>query len=334
MPSGQPDLCFPEMRAAFLTHLAAEKRASPHTVRNYAAALSRFGVFAGAAALGRRELEQLETADFRAFLASRKADGVKAATLNLELSALRAFFRFAKRRAGVDNDAIAAMRGAKRKPPLPRPLSEDDARAVIALPRVSGEEAWVALRDDALLTLLWGAGLRIAEALSLRWTDAPFGETLRVIGKGGKMREVPVLAAVRDAVEAYRAACPHQDGPLFFAVRGGPLSPRLAQRAMEKRRTIMALDPSATPHALRHSFATHLLAHGADLRAVQELLGHASISATQRYTKIETSRLIAVYDRAHPRARAQNDLQEHLKSGRGRGVAVSRKKAKAVPRSR
>lgn len=303
MPRRKPDASFADIRAAFLQHLEAEKRASPHTLRNYGAALERFGAHFGSETLDASALGKLEPADFRTFLANRKAEGVKAATLNLELSALRAFFRFARRRAAVDNDAIVAMRGAKRKTPLPRPLNEEDARAVTVHARVKGEPSWTALRDDALLTLLWGGGLRIAEALSLRWSDAPFGAIFRVVGKGGKAREVPVLDIVRDAVEAYRAACPHQGGPLFYAVRGGPLSARLAQRAMEKRRKSLDLDVSATPHALRHSFATHLLAHGADLRAVQELLGHASIAATQRYTKIEASRLIAVYEGAHPRAR-------------------------------
>jgi integrase/recombinase XerC len=303
MSRRRPNESFAGICAAFFQHLAAEKRASPYTVRNYRAALERFGAHLGAATLDPLALERLESADFRNFLASRKEEGVKAATLNLELSALRAFFRFAKRRAAIDNDAIVAMRGAKRRAPLPRPLSEEDARAVIASPRGQREPQWIVLRDDALFTLLWGGGLRIAEALSLRWADAPFGATLRVLGKGGRAREVPVLDPVRAAVEAYRTACPYQDGPLFYAVRGGPLSARIAQRAMARRRKIQGLDPSATPHALRHSFATHLLAHGADLRAVQELLGHASIAATQRYTKIEASKLIAVYEDAHPRAR-------------------------------
>ncbi len=303
MPRPAHDESFAAIRSAFLQHLAAEKRVSPHTLRNYGAALDRFAAFFGAEDLDAASLKDLETRDFRAFLASRKAEGVTAPTLNLDLSALRAFFRFAKRRAGVDNDAIASMRGAKAKPRLPRPLSQPDAQSLIE--DIAAEDAvlWVKLRDRALMTLLWGAGLRIAEALSLKWTDAPFGETLRLRGKGGRMRDVPVLAAVRDAVEEYRNTCPFQGGPLFYGARGGPLSPRLAQRTMEAARRMLNLDPSATPHALRHSFATHLLAAGADLRAVQELLGHASIAATQRYTQIETSRLLAVYENAHPRAR-------------------------------
>lgn len=299
-----PGSDFAAIRGAFMQHLAAEKRASRYTLRNYAAALDRFGAFCGTADLDAKALTQLETRDFRTFLASRKAEGVSAATLNLELSALRAFFRFARRRAGVDNDAIAAMRGAKSRPKLPRPLTATDATALLerAETEPSAARRWIKLRDRALFTLLWGGGLRIAEALSLKWNDAPLGETLRIVGKGGKMREVPVLAEVRKAVEYYRAACPHKGGPLFYAIRGGALSPRLAQRAMEKVRRALKLDDSATPHALRHSFATHLLAAGADLRAVQELLGHASIAATQRYTKIETSRMLAVYEAAHPRA--------------------------------
>lgn len=304
MPRSAHFETFTAIRAAFLQHLAAERRASRYTLRNYGATLERFGAHLGEDGLDARALEALETSAFRAFLASRKAQGVGAATMNLDLAALRSFFRFARRRAGVDNDAIATMRGARAKPRLPRPLSEPDARRLLAAPASSpGEtELWIKSRDGALLTLLWGAGLRISEALSLRWNDAPFGEVLRVLGKGGKMREIPVLGAVRDTVEAYRALCPFQGGPLFYAVRGGPLSARHAQRAMEAWRRTLDLDASATPHALRHSFATHLLAGGADLRSVQELLGHSSIAATQRYTKIETSQLLAVYAAAHPRA--------------------------------
>ena len=293
---------FAALRDAFLQHLAAERRASRYTVRNYEASLRRFAGHSGAPGL--EALMALEARDIRAFLAARKAEGVAPETLALDLSALRAFFRFLRRREGVGNDAVAALRGPKRKQKLPRPLAVADAEEVIDDARTRDDAAppWIKMRDAALFTLLWGAGLRLSEALALRWTDAPLGERLRVLGKGGKHRDVPVIAEVRDAVEAYRAACPYGSGPLFFATRGGPLGPRSAQRAMETVRGRLMLPATATPHALRHSFATHLLAAGADLRAVQELLGHASIVATQRYTRIEESRLLDVYEKAHPRA--------------------------------
>ncbi|MBY0421057.1 MAG: tyrosine recombinase XerC [Parvularculaceae bacterium] len=290
------------MRAEFLRHLAAERRASVYTSRNYGATLERFAALTGP--LDARGLEALEPADFRRFLAARKADGVGPETLALDLSALRAFFRFLRRRHAVENDAVAAMRGARKRVRLPRPVSPDDAeRLIAAAARDGAEPRWTDLRDAALFTLLWGAGLRIAEALALRWADAPFGQRLRIRGKGGKSREAPVIDEVREAVERYRAVCPFEGGPLFYGARGGPLSPRLAQSAMQALRMKLGLPDSATPHALRHSFATHLLAAGADLRAVQELLGHASIAATQRYTRIEDARLLAVYESAHPRSR-------------------------------
>lgn len=295
------------LAAAFLSHLKAERRASPYTLRNYAAALERFAAFLAVHLGGRptrAALARLETRDFRAWLAARRAEGLDAASLRLDLSAIRAFFRYLRKREGIDNDAIAALRGPKLKERLPRPVSEVDARALIDA-ALKNAPAWIAARDAALFTLLYGAGLRISEALFLRWGDAPFGERLRILGKGAKTRETPVLPVVREAVEAYRAVCPfggEADDPLFFAMRGGPLSPRLAQRAMETHRRALGLPDSATPHALRHAFATHLLAAGADLRAIQELLGHASIAATQRYTKIDAERLLSVYEAAHPRA--------------------------------
>jgi len=301
------DKAMGEAARAFLAHLKAEKRASVYTVRNYGAALERFEAFL-MDHLGARPtlrlLPNLETRDFRSFLAARRAEGLTAASLKLDLSAIRSFFVFLHKREGIENDAISALRGPKSKERLPRPVSEVDARALID---AAGNEAasWVAARDAAIFTLLYGAGLRISEALSLRWRDAPFGERLRVLGKGAKTREAPVLSVVRDSVETYRAICPYggdEDDPLFFSVRGKPLSPRLVQRSMETHRKALGLPDSATPHALRHAFATHLLSAGGDLRAIQELLGHASIAATQRYTKVDAERLLSVYDSAHPRA--------------------------------
>lgn len=293
---------------AFLTHLKAERRASPYTARNYGATLERFLAFLityGGGAPSLADLARLDARAFRSFLAARKANGLGGASLRLELSALRAFFAYLRRRENIDNDAIAALRGPKMKERLPRPVSAADAEALIEAAGAGDAPAWIKARDIALFTLLYGAGLRISEALSLRWVDAPLGERLRIIGKGSKARDVPVLKPVRDALAAYCAACPYPreaETPLFFSVRGRALSPRLAQKAMEKYRIRLGLPDSATPHALRHAFATHLLAAGGDLRAIQELLGHASIAATQRYTKVDPTRILSIYESAHPRA--------------------------------
>ncbi len=291
----------------FLAHLKAERRASVHTIRNYGSALERLEAFL-TDHLGRRpttvSLVRLETRDFRSFLAARRAEGLTAASLKLDLSAIRSFFAFLRKREGIENDAISALRGPKLKERLPRPVSQVDAAALI---EAAGQNApdWVAARDAAIFTLLYGAGLRISEALSLRWGDAPLGDRLRVLGKGAKTREAPVLPVIRESVEAYRRLCPYggdADDPLFFSVRGKPLSARLVQRSMADHRRALGLPESATPHALRHAFATHLLSAGGDLRAIQELLGHSSIAATQRYTKVDAERLLSVYDSAHPRA--------------------------------
>ena len=299
-------------RARFDRYLRTEKRASAYTMRNYGATLERFDAFLAAYRGEAADLEalgRLEMRDFRAFLAERRREGLAPPSLKLELSALKSFYRFLRRRAGVENDAIDAMRGPRMKERLPRPVSAADAKALIeraASTRPSLRAApWEQARDAALFTLLYGAGLRISEALSLKRRDAPLPETLRITGKGGKTRAAPLIPAVREAVEAYIRACPYSgepEGPLFYASRGKPLSPALAQRAMRRLRGALGLPDSATPHALRHAFATHLLAAGGDLRAVQELLGHASLAATQRYTKVDAQSLLRVYDKAHPRA--------------------------------
>ncbi|MBI1365677.1 MAG: tyrosine-type recombinase/integrase [Alphaproteobacteria bacterium] len=296
------------LEARFLSFLAAEKRASRYTVRNYGAALERFGAFLAAhlgGAPDARALARLEARDFRAFLAARRAEGLDAATLKLDLSALRAFFSYLRRREDIENDAISAVRGPKLKERLPRPLSAGDADALIARAGEGEAAPWIRARDVALFTLLYGAGLRISEALSLKQGDAPFGERLRILGKGGKTRDVPVIPVVREAASAYQRLCPFgaaSEDPLFYSVRGKPLSARLAQETMARHRRALGLADSATPHALRHAFATQLLAGGGDLRAIQELLGHSSIAATQRYTKVDAEHLLAVYDAAHPRA--------------------------------
>ena len=222
---------------------------------------------------------------------------------------MKTFYAFLRKRADVDNDAIAVMRGPKAKERLPRPVNEADVEALIAaagaMMTTTRKENWEQARDAALITLLYGAGLRISEALSLRWGDAPLAETLRIKGKGAKTRAVPIVPAARDAVEAYMALCPYggeAGDPLFFSTRGKPLSATLAQRTMAKLRAALSLPDSATPHALRHAFATHLLSAGGDLRAIQELLGHSSLAATQRYTKIDRDSLLRTFDKAHPRA--------------------------------
>ncbi len=293
---------------AFLQHLGAERRASRHTIRNYAAALRDFEAFARGhlgKAPSRADLERFELKDFRAFLAKRRAEGLGAASLKVELSALKSFFRFIERREGVANDAIAAMRGPKLKPKLPRPVDAENAEKILSLADAS-REAWIGARDDALFTLLYGAGLRISEALSLQRDQAPVGDRLRILGKGGKERIVPVLPAARAAIADYIRLCPHDPGPeapLFLSVRGKPLNPRIVQGEMKRRVKLLGLPDSATPHALRHAFATQLLAAGGDLRSIQELLGHASIAATQRYTKVDEAALLSAHRAAHPRAR-------------------------------
>ncbi|HSF95254.1 MAG TPA: tyrosine-type recombinase/integrase, partial [Thermohalobaculum sp.] len=219
------------------------------------------------------------------------------------------FHKWLDEAEGVDCAAIHVVRSPKQSARLPRPVPEDGARAIVAA--VSADaEPWIAARDQAALTLIWGSGLRISEALGLKQRDAPLAEVIRVTGKGAKQREVPVLPAARQAVELYRSLCPHAPGrtdALFLGARGGPLNPRLLQKAMAAARMALGLPASATPHALRHSFATQLLAAGGDLRAIQELLGHASLSTTQVYTSVDEARLMEVYEKAHPRGRTRQD---------------------------
>ena len=298
---------------AWIAYLAQERRASPRTLESY-----RHGVAAYLDFLERhrggfldvKDLGEISAADVRAFLAMRRqgADGKGLAprSLSQNLSAVRAFHQWLDRRLGVTNDAVALVRGPKIKPTVPRPVSEDQARGLL---REAGEDAalepWEAARDAAVLTLLYGCGLRISEALSLTRADAPLGETLRITGKGGKTRIAPVLPAVRHAVDDYVRQAPFAlspDSPLFRAKRGGALSPRHMQATMSKLRGALGLPDRATPHALRHSFATHLLGAGADLRSIQELLGHASLSTTQKYTAVDAAGLLAAYAKAHPRA--------------------------------
>jgi integrase/recombinase XerC len=296
-----------EARAAFLEWLDKERRASPHTLEAYGADLAdllgfltrHLGAEPDVKAIG-----ALRPADLRSFLAFRAEKGDGASTRARKLAAIRSFLRFLARHHGIRPDAIAGLRGPRLKPPAPRALREAEAREVITQVGSVENSSLLALRDQALFTLLYGCGLRISEALALDVRDAPrAGTGLRVLGKGGKQRLVPVLPAVEAAVLAYLAARggPQPEAPLFLGARGGRLDPAIAQKALRDYRRLAGLPEHATPHALRHSFATHLLGAGADLRAIQELLGHASLSTTQRYTSVDAARLLETWQKAHPR---------------------------------
>ena len=295
--------------------LTGERRASPHTVAAYGRDLALFLDFVTEhvgelPSLG--AFDRLSPADFRAYLARRVQRHADRGSLARGLSVLRGFVRFLHRRGLASTSALAALRSPRLRASVPKPLTVDDATAAVYIVGDFATGGWQGKRDIAILTLLYGCGLRLSEALGLRRGEAPLSEMLVVTGKGQKQRLLPVLPAVRAAVADYLAVCPHAlttDGPLFVGVRGGPLNPRIVQRQMEAVRGHLGLPESATPHALRHSFATHLLGAGGDLRAIQELLGHASLSTTQRYTAVETERLLAIYDAAHPRARLARDDQ-------------------------
>lgn len=254
---------------------------------------------------GMQAIGKLATADMRAWMAHERGRGLGARSLARALSAVKGFARYLADRGGIDPVTILSMRAPRYQAKLPRPLPEAAARAVLDRAGTLSDEPWIAARDTAVVTLLYGAGLRISEALSLRGRDAPLPDALRITGKGGRERIVPILPALARAVEEYRALCPHHltdDGPLFRGLRGGSLNPRLVQKAVEQLRLQLGLPATATPHALRHSFATHLLAAGGDLRTIQALLGHASLSTTQAYTVVDTAQLMDIYERSHPRA--------------------------------
>jgi integrase/recombinase XerC len=300
-----------EALAAWLAYLTNERRASPRTVRAYGDGVGAYLDFLDRHLGGPTSLAALGTltaGDVRAYLAFRRSGerALSPRSVSQALSAIRAFHRWLDRRLGVPDTALALVRGPRLKQGAPRPVSEDAARSLIDLAGSDPDrEDWELARDEAVVTLLWGCGLRISEALSLKRADAPLPETLRVTGKGGKTRLVPVLPVVREAVDVYLAELPlplAPDAPLFRAKRGGAYSPRHAQALMQRLRGQLGLPASATPHALRHSFATHLLGAGADLRAIQELLGHASLSTTQRYADVDAAGLLAVYAKAHPHA--------------------------------
>jgi integrase/recombinase XerC len=290
--------------------LALERRASDHTCEAYVRDLRAFLQFL-AHHLGDSvridDLRGLRAADFRAYLAHRRANGLSVSSRARALSAIRGFFAHLHRTGTLVNEAIGGVRAPKLSHGVPKPVSESAALAMLAEVAVAGTRPWVAVRDVAILTMLYGSGLRISEALGLNCADVPErgGDSLIVSGKGGKERLTPLLPAVAEAIAAYQAVCPHPRGrrdPLFVGVRGGRLDPGIVQATVRRLRVSLGLPDTATPHALRHSFATHLLARGGDLRTIQELLGHQSLSTTQRYTEVESGHLLKVYGAAHPRA--------------------------------
>lgn len=293
-------------RAAILQawhdHLAHARRRSPHTVRAYVATAGRL-----IDALGEYEwdrLARLDAAALRKQLASRRADGLTNISTARELSALKAFLAFARDRAGIAEGMAPRLRGPRVKKGIPRPVTPDEAINLAAAVHDDASIDWIGARDRAVLLLLYGSGLRIAEALSLTGAAIPLGDSLAVTGKGNKQRIVPILPLVKAAIADYLAQSPwplEADKALFRGAKGGPLSATLVQKAVARARGVLGLPESATPHALRHSFATHLLGAGADLRSLQELLGHASLGSTQIYTKVDAATLLDVYRNAHPR---------------------------------
>ena len=298
---------------AWLSWLAAERRCSPHTMEAYARDLRQFidflqnhlgGPASPVSFLG------LLPADVRAYMASRRGEGVGGRTILRSLAALRSFARHLERAGKGKAAPFSAVRSPKLPRSLPKPLSAESAVRTTNVAARAGDprEHWVLARDAAVLSLLYGAGLRISEALGITRGDAPIGQvdSLTVVGKGRKTRSVPIISSVRQAIEDYLAACPYPlpaQGPLFVGAKGGQLSPRIVQLAVVQLRGALGLPESATPHALRHSFASHLLARGGDLRSIQELLGHASLSTTQIYTAVDSARLLKAWSAAHPRAR-------------------------------
>ena len=290
--------------AEYLTFLTDNRRMSPHSVRAYHATADRLTGFLQlhwGATVDRATLMKISAADMRAFLADRRGDGLTNRSTARELSAARHFLRFAL----GDNVTLPAMKGPRVQRSLPRPVNPDDVLALADDVAESANDGWVGARDWALLLLLYGSGLRVSEATGLNGDVLPLGTTLRVTGKRNKTRIVPLLDQVRTAIQEYIALCPYPmaaDQPLFRGARGGPLAPALVRRAVQGARMRLGLSERTTPHALRHSFATHLLAGGADLRSLQELLGHSSLSSTQIYTAVDTAMLLDEYQNAHPRA--------------------------------
>ena len=294
----------PSLPERWRVHLALDRRRSTHTVRAYVATAERLLAFLTehrGGPVDAAELARIEQADLRAFLTHRRMDGIGNLSAARELSAVRGFLRF----IGGEDARVPQVKGPRVKRGLPRPVSPDEAVALAEDIAETAREPWIGARDWAVLLLLYGAGLRIGEAMGLTGAVLPLGDTLRVTGKRGKTRIVPLLPQVRTAIETYVEQCPHpidRSTPLFLGARGGPLSPALIRRAVQGARGRLGLSERTTPHALRHSFATHLLGRGADLRSLQELLGHASLSSTQVYTQVDAAQLLDIYRNAHPRA--------------------------------
>ncbi|MGB4111761.1 MAG: tyrosine recombinase XerC [Yoonia sp.] len=293
--------------ASWLDHCRALGGAAENTVKAYQSDVLGFLAFMTqhhGEAQGLGPLSKITVSDMRAWMASERTSGVGARSLARQLSAVKTFYRWLSEREGFEPTAVLSTRSPKFTKKLPRPLAEDAATAMIDTVEMQATDPWVAARDSAVVTLLYGCGLRISEALSLTGADVPLPQVMRITGKGGKERIVPVIDAAREAVASYLRLCPHPmepNAPLFRGARGGPLNPRAIQKVMERSRMQLGLPATATPHAMRHSFATHLLTAGGDLRAIQELLGHASLSTTQAYTAVDTAHLMDVYNKAHPR---------------------------------
>lgn len=294
----------------FLAHLSGERRLSEKTVEAYQRDISGFLGFL-TDHLGKKinleDLQALTTTDFRSYLAQKRSgqSGLSSASLARHLSAIRTFYRYLQRRWDIKNDAIGLIKGPKAKKRLPKPISVLASKELLDAALTSDKRPWVSARDTAVLTLLYGAGLRISEALSLKVSDYPFGDSLRMTGKGGKTRLIPILPVIADAVAAYIDLCPYvleSDSALFKGIKGGKLGPKAIQDKIRLLRSALGLPETTTPHALRHSFATHLLASGGDLRAIQELLGHASLSTTQVYTDVDAENLMKIHATSHPRA--------------------------------
>lgn len=298
-----------DARERWLAELSAVGGRATKTINAYRADLQGFFGFLQTyegAALGTGEISRLSTRTMRAWMAHERGRGLSARSLARALSAVKSFVAWHAEKDGFDPTAVLSTRSPKFQKKLPRPLGEEAARAMIDTVEMQSTTDWIASRDMAVVTLLYGCGLRISEAIGLTGRDLPLGEMLRIVGKGNKERLVPVIPAARRAMQAYVDLCPYNiapDAAAFKGARGGTLNPRLVQKVMEQARAQLGLPATATPHAMRHSFATHLLNAGGDLRAIQELLGHASLSTTQAYTAVDTARLMEVYEAAHPRAK-------------------------------
>ncbi|MCV6598614.1 MAG: tyrosine recombinase XerC [Mangrovicoccus sp.] len=307
-PAPPPSPALSALLADWLAHLSALQDASPRTLTAYQTDLSSFfGFLSGyfGASVTPAQLRALTLTDLRAWMAREKSRGLAARSLARQISAVKSFFAWWAEREGFDASLVLSLRSPRFNRKLPRPVSQDGALALIDTIGANATAPWIAARDEAVITLLYGCGLRISEAMGLRAEAAPLGESLRIRGKGGKDRLVPVLPAARQAVDHYTRLCPYELEPgsaLFRGARGGALNPAVLRKTLHQARMQLGLPANATPHALRHSFATHLLERGGDLRAIQELLGHASLSTTEAYTSVDSARLMEAYRQAHPRA--------------------------------